>query len=361
MTAKSLLMTATALCLTAGAAVSQSDAASEPIQCGQDYTVARGDTLSLIAERAYNNSRSFQLIYNANSDVIGSNPGIIEVGARFFIPCLDGAVAPSTADASVIRTEPTVEEVVPAEEQVISIVTGTGWAPFQNEDQEQGGMLTEILNVALSKVADQDGYKIDFINDYNAHLQPLISDLHYDLSSAWFRPNCDKIDLLGADSQFRCNNLDWSDPIYEQVIGFYTRSGEAQPLTYDDMFGKTICRPKGYATFMMEEHGLVEPNITLARADNAFDCFEGLADGSYDMAILAIEAAEGNIAQLGAEDQIVRNDVLDTVATLNVVTSKNHPNGEAILAMVNEGIADIQNSGEWFEIVRRHLAEHRSR
>jgi len=314
-----------------------------------------------LAERAYDNSRNFQIIYNANIGEIGSNPGIIEVGSRLFIPCLDGDLVPSTANTDAIRTEETVEQVAPVEDRVITIVTGSDWAPFQNEEQEQGGMFTEIMNVAMSKVSEPDGYKIDFIKDYGAHLQPLISDLHYDLSFAWYRPNCDVIDVLGADSQFRCNNLEWSEPVYEQIVGFYTRAGDVQPLTYDDMFGKTICRPDGYATFMLEEHGLVAPNVTLVRPGTPKDCFVGLADGTYDMAVMAVESANGLIGELGAEDAIVRNDVLDTVSTLNVVTSKNHPNAGELIAMLDEGISEIKDSGEWFEIVRRHLAEHRSK
>ena len=44
-------------------------------------------------------------------------------------------------------------------------------------------------------------YKIDFINDWGAHLRPLISDHAYDFSLVWFRPNCDVIDRLGDDSK----------------------------------------------------------------------------------------------------------------------------------------------------------------
>ena len=344
-----------ALTVVAGAA------AAQEIPCGTEYVVQRGDTLSILAERAYDNSRQFSQIYNANIVQIGGNPGVIEVGSRLFIPCLDQALRPSTASVETIREEPAVEDVEPVEERVITIVTGSDRAPLQNEDQEQGGMFTEIMNVALGKVIDTDGYKIDFIKDYGAHLQPLIADLHYDLSFAWYRPNCDVIERLGPDSQFRCNNLNWSEPVYEQIVGFYTRADAAQPLSYADTFGTTVCRPDGFATFMLEEHGLVEPNVTLVRPSSLADCFEGLARGDYDMAVAAVDVAEGLMVELGAEEQIVRNDVLDTVSTLNVVTSKNNPAGLEMITMVNEGLAEIKDNGEWFEIVRRHLAQHRAR
>ncbi|MEM8869794.1 MAG: transporter substrate-binding domain-containing protein [Pseudomonadota bacterium] len=355
MNAKTFLATSAFLGLMSGAAAAQS------IECGTDYTVRPGDTLSNISVAAYGDRSNFQLIYNANSATIGRNPSIIEVGDRFFIPCVDAPVVPSSANAENIRTEETVELVEPVEDRVITFVTGTDWAPFQNQDQEQGGMITEVVNVAMSKVRAPEGYKIDFINDYSAHLQPLLSDLHYDISFAWFRPNCDKIELLGEGSKFRCNNLDWSEPLYEQVIGFYTRADAAKPLTHTDMFGSTVCRPAGYATFMMEEHGLVPPVITLERPTSPMDCFEGLVDGTYDMVVQAVDVADDAISKIeGARDVVYRNDVLDTVATMNAVVSKNNPNKEVYMALLNEGINELKDSGEWFEIVRRHLAEHRA-
>ncbi|MEM8786968.1 MAG: transporter substrate-binding domain-containing protein [Pseudomonadota bacterium] len=346
---------AATLALSAGAAAAQS------IQCGQPYTVQRGDTLSQIADRAYGEPQSYQLIYSANAAVIGPNPGIIEVASVFNIPCLDAPLTASTASAAVIRQEDTTERLAPAPapNQQIRFVTATDWAPFHDQNQEQGGMLTEIVNVAMSKVRGEDGYKIDFINDWSAHLQPLISDGAYDISLAWFRPNCDVIDRLGEGSQFRCNNLDWSEPLYEQIVGYYTRADAPAPVGYQDLFGRTVCRPAGYSMFMMEEHELVEPNITLAQPGTPDGCFQGLVDGSYDVVVLSADVADGAISELGATDTVIKHDALDSVATIHAVTSKNNPNGLSYIAELDDGLRQLKDSGEWFEIVRRHLAEHR--
>ena len=84
-------------------------AEAQSIQCGATYTVVRGDTLSLIAQRAYGDTGRYLDIYRANSGVIGRNPGLIEVGAVFDIPCLDAPLTPSTADSSTIREEATAK------------------------------------------------------------------------------------------------------------------------------------------------------------------------------------------------------------------------------------------------------------
>ncbi len=327
-------------------------------ECGSTYRIQSGDTLSKIAATVYNDPGSFQIIYSANSDVIGPNPGLITVGMALEIPCL-GDVTASTAAS--FRPEPTVEQLPAPDLDQIRIVQGTGWAPFSDEDQEQGGMLTEIANVAMTNAAEATPYKIDFVNDWGAHLNPLITDHAYDFSLGWFKPNCEQIARLGEDSQFRCNNFDWSEPMFEQVFGYYNRASEPALTSYADMLGKTICRPAGYATFQLEENDLKEPNIVLERPAEVNTCFEGLANGTYDAVALAVDTAEGAMVETGTAAAIRYNENLSQVLTLHAVIAKNHPQGQEMLTEFNSGLAAIKETGQWFEIVRRHLTEHRAK
>jgi polar amino acid transport system substrate-binding protein len=333
-------------------------AAQDAPQCGATYTVRGGDSLSIIAADVYNDASAFQIIYSANSEVIGANPGVIDVGMRLEIPCLGETVA---STASSIRVAPTTERLPFPNERQIRIVQGSGWAPFSDETQEQGGMLTEIANVAMTNSANSADYKIDFVNDWGAHLTPIITDHAYDLALSWFKPNCEQIDRLGEDSQFRCNNFDWSEPMFEQVFGYYTLSTSPTLTSYDQMLGMTICRPSGYATFQLEENDLQEPNVTLFRPTDPAECFTGLVDGSVDVIALAVDTAEGVMVETGTADQIVVNGDLSQVLTLHALTSKSHPRGQEILAEFNSGLIAIKDSGEWFQIVRRHLTEHRAK
>lgn len=346
--------------LTTAATVSPSPTMAQSIQCGEPYTIARGDSLSEIAQRAYRDAASFQLIYSVNSRVIGSNPSFIQEGSVLNIPCLDN-VAPSTANTSVLRDASTTEALPPPKPREIRFVVGTDWAPFTNEDQAQGGMITEVANVAMSLADGKPAYKIDFINDWGSHLQPLLSDHAYDFGLVWFRPNCDLIDKLSDDSKFRCNNLDWSQPLFEQIIGYYTRADQPRPATHRDLFGLHICRPSGYSTFMMEEVDLVAPNIEFSREDLTTGCFEGLVAGKYDAVVLAADVAEGAIAKIGAKDKVKFQDHLSQVATMHAVIAKSNPNAKQYLATLDSGITKLKESGEWFRIVTRQLAEHRAK
>ncbi|MBC1222655.1 Dyp-type peroxidase [Nostoc sp. UCD121] len=53
---------------------------------GEEYTVLPGDFLFLIAERAYRDGNRFMEIYEANRDIIGPDPTVLRPGQRIRIP-----------------------------------------------------------------------------------------------------------------------------------------------------------------------------------------------------------------------------------------------------------------------------------
>jgi nucleoid-associated protein YgaU len=52
------------------------------------HVVVKGDTLSGIAKKYYNDAGKYMKIYEANKDVIGSNPDLIKPGQELIIPKL---------------------------------------------------------------------------------------------------------------------------------------------------------------------------------------------------------------------------------------------------------------------------------
>ncbi|MFG5381080.1 LysM peptidoglycan-binding domain-containing protein [Yoonia sp. R2-816] len=347
------------LLLTSGLCVAAASASAQNIACGQDYVVESGDYLSSIARRVYGDTANYTLIYSANVDIIGGDPGAINVGDRLFIPCLDGAVQASTADASAIRQR-TIEALPgPSGDRPIRVLTATGWAPFMDEDQAQGGLLTEIINLALENADSKPEYQIDFINDDGAHLQPLITDHAYDISIGWSQPNCELFDKLEDESKFRCNNLAFSDPLYEEVLGYYSPSADPAFAEHSALHGKRICRAEAYTLAPMEEVDLVAPVIEVVRAPTAADCVNFILENKADAALIAVDVAEGRIAELGAQDRVQMHEALTFVDVLHAVIAKTHPQADEILAVVNNGLGNIKETGLWFQTVRRHMTAFR--
>ncbi|MEL7465289.1 MAG: transporter substrate-binding domain-containing protein [Pseudomonadota bacterium] len=376
-----------------GAVFASSPVEAQTLACGGTYTIQRGDTLQKVTRMAYGDGLSFNFLYRANRDVVGPNPSLIEVGMVLQVPCRDGqtagaaAPAPTTTSAStgsagsttgtgtVTGESGAASNVTQASASgggfgvsglrggdKIRMITGTDWAPFANEDQEQGGMITEIINVAAETMMQQSEFQVDFINDWGAHMEPLIADGAYDFTFPWFRPNCDAIDKLGPTSVFRCEQLAWSDPLFEQIIGYYMRADDTnKPTDHVGLFGRTVCRPSGYATFMLEENDLVEPNITLMRPGSPTDCFAMLASGEVDAVVIATMVGDDAIANIPDASNIEEQPQLSTIATMHAATSVDNPDKDAQLAVLNEGIANVRESGKWFEIVQRHLVAHARR
>ena len=92
-----------------GLATVSSAAMASSIECGTNYTVVSGDSLSVISQRAYG-SLLYQPIYNANIDVIGTNPDRIFIDQVFVIPCLsdDGSVVAAASGSQVDGATETV-------------------------------------------------------------------------------------------------------------------------------------------------------------------------------------------------------------------------------------------------------------
>lgn len=344
-----------------GTAFVAATANAQSIECGETYIVSPGDSLSLIAERAYGRGDIFTLIYTANADVIGPNPGRINVGQTLQIPCRNAEITESVADASAVGRPTTTEALPgPAINRPIRVLTGTDWAPFSDEDQEQGGLLTELTNLALAQADGSPEYQIDFINDWGAHLSPLLTDHAYDFSIGWTQPNCELLAELNDDSKFRCNNFNWTDPIYQQIVAYYSLSNVPNYSDHAQISGKTVCRPEGYSTAMLEEVGLAEPDITLVRPADPTGCLNAVLAGDADVALIATDVAEGLIGAIADPSAVKLHEDLSYVSSLRALIAKTHPQSQDLVDTFNSGLIKIKDSGVWFSTVRRHMTEHRN-
>lgn len=344
--------------LLAGSAMSlfASSASAQDISCNAEYTVVAGDFLSGIAQRAYGNLNNFTAIYDANREIIGPNPGIIRVGQRLLIPCLDGSGATAASAESAIAASSTsdTDDTAP-----ILVLSATGWRPFLDEDDPQGGLLTEIIELALVNADDPAEYDIDFINDFGAHLDPLITKRAYDVSIGHLQPACDDAAQLGAESEFLCNNFEFSDPMYEEIFGYYSAASDPEFTDHQELLGKTICRAADFTLVPLEAVGLTQPGIEIVRAPDAASCIDLLVAGDADVAMVAVEVADARIKELSAQGSVRLHDDLSYIDFFHAAVSKENPRSEAILGSINSGLANIKQSGLWFQTVRRHMIEFR--
>ncbi len=320
-----------------------------------NYTVVRGDTLSVIASAA-DVSGGFQILFNANTDILDS-PNRLEIGQVLKIPCADGSLPSGTARAVATSTAPAPTTSEPT--RALRIVTASGYAPFTDETLPGGGLLTQMVDRSMELGNPDQEYNLTFINDWGSHLETLLPTGAVDMVFPWFRPNCDRVENLSPKSAERCTLFNHSEPFYEALVGYYALAGSeyAGATTPEELMGSRLCRPEAWFTFDLEADGLMPPNTSLTTTVDQNGCWQLLLDGEVDVITLDALPAEEDYRELGLEGQIVKLEGLTSAQTLHVFVSKDNQFANDALPIINAGLEELRLSGEWFTIVREGIKE----
>lgn len=362
--ARTFIIGSTALLLCGTAALAQ--------EACTTYKVLAGDNLRYIARAAYGDADLYRVIYDANVSLIGEKADLIEIGTELVLPCdpnapaAEPAVQPTAEPAAEVVTEaaatPEPAATAPAVLPVkpIGFVTGNGYAPFADETLPGGGMMTQLVEMAVFRADPGIPYNLTFINDWQAHLDALLPSGAYDLSFPWIRPNCEAPETLSPGDQMRCNDFVFSGPFYEIVDGFFAMrdSGLGSVTKYADFEGKRICRPEGFTTGVLDGVGLTAATITLTRPVEATDCFRALAAGEVDLVSIDAEVGDSALAELGLTAQVEQNPHLMTLLSLHVVAHKSNQRAVDMIGQLDAGLIEMYESGEWYEIVSTALARN---
>jgi polar amino acid transport system substrate-binding protein len=332
--------------------------------CGGEYRVKSGDSLSLIADSMYKDVGHWTTIHSANFDKIGPNPNSIRVGMKLRLSCINGlptglkggvpiveAKAAAAAPAAPIKQVPGNA----ATRQKINILTGSDFAPFTDENLPNGGILADVVQHAMEAAAPEQGFAVHWVNDWGAHHEPLLSNALLDIGFPWFKPDCE------ADpTTYRCANLDFSDSMFEVLMLLFVSKDRAFGFAKDeDIYGKNLCRPEGYSTFMFDHKGrnwLMDGKITLTRAPSPGDCLEMLVDGEVDGVVLNEFTGREKISELGFKDKVqVALGQPISIDGNHMVVHKSHPNGAELLEVFEEGLKTIKENGTYQRIIDEHM------
>jgi len=326
------------------------------------YTVVEGDTLGSISNTAYG-TFDYQQIFNANREVISASPNALAPGTTLILPCLDGSLRPdqelnSITERETQRFEETVAdtgEYLPT----IRLVAGDGWFPFTDTRLKDGGILTRLGLVAFTRGGNNRETRLDWVDDWGSHLDVLLPTQAFDLSIGWDGIDCTKMDLLSDDMVRRCTEVRLSDPVYEVVYGLYAlpENAYAEVRSFGELAGSRLCRPDGWATADLEVEGLSPPAVTYVQPLNADECVEALINGEADVMSIEVESAVDSIERGGFVDQVVQNPYLIKIASLHFATHVTNRRGQEYLEMLNRGLAEMRETGEWYDIVASTLAE----
>lgn len=354
--------------------VSSQTVNAENLACEKPYKVVKGDSLSVIAQRAYGSAGKYSMIYYANLDLLPKGPSSLEVNQELRIPCLYDPTAATTAtektpdpatasssstEATAITTTTTATAptetpaVSPPAKVELQLLTAGDYQPFTDQSLPNGGLITELVETALKN--QKISYKLTWINDWSAHLDPLLKEKKYDMGFPWLNPGCPNVE------HFRCQFL-FSTPIFQMLEVLFTRNDA--PLKFEkdeDMLGHTLCRPSGYFTHDLERPGrewLKKNLIKLEQPQSVKECFEMLMAGKVDAVAMNDFTGRETVAKLGLQDKVAPLARELSVEGLHVLVHKTHPRATILLNGLNNGLKAIQDSGEYDAVMDKHLTNH---
>jgi ABC-type amino acid transport substrate-binding protein len=326
------------------------------------YTVKDGDTLGTIAQAAYG-SYDYQMIFNANREALAANPNALPAGLQLILPCEDGRLTPDAEVGTIIAEQTEAQEARPRSniyEPPLNFVTSNDWAPFTGEDLLGGGMFVRIGVTAMQRGGNDRGHEVAYVDDWMSHVDVLLPSGAFDMSIAWEGPDCSKLDILDEFSVRMCTEFEYSLPIYETAYTFSALNDNkyANARSFEDLAGARICRPEAWSISELITRGLAEGVVTYLRPTDPMDCANAVMNGEADVYSIESETATANFEEIGATDKVTVNPALATFVTYHFITSKTNPRGRVYIAMLNRGITEMRESGEWYDIIATSLADY---
>lgn len=326
------------------------------------YVVQEGDTIGNIAIKAYG-TLDYQTVFNANRDRIGNDIAGLQPGTELVLPCLDGrltidAAVPDVADAAPIASEG-AGSVDTSYKPKVKFVTGGDWYPFTDEGLTGGGFLLRIVETAMHRGGNDRGYTITWVDDWDSHMVTLLPLRAADLSIAWYAPDCTKTESMSDLTREFCDEFVFSKSLYDAVFGFFTRadSSFAGAESMADYKGARICRPEGYSMHDLDEAGLIEPAVTISIPPTISDCAEGVMQGTYDVMSVESQAMVSVVKELGLGDEFVESPFVTSIQAISAMGAKSNPRAAEYVAMLDAGLNEMRESGEWYDIVASSLNE----
>lgn len=344
--------------------------------CGAEYTIKEGETLGQIAARVYGDPSQWTVIFYSNQDRLGSNTSLLVPGLSIRLPCIGRRSAPAQAAPPPTVTQQQSPSTPSASSEGhflissmvhrIEFLTADGYPPYTGRALEHGGMITNLLSSAMNLVKQdakgQLDYGISWVNDWAAHLNPLLLTRAFDVGFPWDKPDCQNTAELPVSARFRCERFFFSNPIYEVVTVLYVRNdSRIKSLSTEEIDGTTICRPVGYSVYELDHHGrnwLKDKKIALIRPQTVEECFRLVANGTADGVAVAELVGQSTSRALGLEKQLRSLEPPVALTTLHVVVSKTHPHARTLLYYINTAMGKLRQSGEYDRIIERHLSRY---
>ncbi len=245
----------------------------------------------------------------------------------------------------------TAGDVSPAKAADETTLSVAAIGEVSREANEDGFMLAAIMDAALRKEISDDRFSVSTGNGTTSPRDAL-TQTDADLSFPWYKPNCDGNAFLTSYTTTLCTDFQWSDSIYEVVVGYFTAKDYDRPLRrHVDVYGTTLCVSGVVFPQMLHEVGISDLNTRVLVRRTPAACIQAVNANEADVTLLPISRASVEVERLDLVDEIVPNLTLDRVLSLHAIAPRTSETAAQDLELLNSGIRKIRKNGEWFEII----------
>ena len=220
----------------------------------------------------------------------------------------------------------------------VRLVTGNDYAPFTDEKLPGGGWATAVVRAAFKAA----GYETDF--SWKPWKRGYIESQNGQFIGTFpYIPTAERqVDFLYSDAFFT-----------ETYVALSNTSESGNFLYYEDMKGKTICRPIGYAIADKFEQFKKAGEIQLFQPSDMTACMKTIGTLKEYVVILNRLQSVEQLKKVGSmRDQIKVHALKEKGFTLHFIVSKNIADGPLWIKRFNKGLKLIKKSGLYDQLNR---------
>jgi uncharacterized protein len=299
------------------------------------------------------------------ADIAAQNPGWVRFPAVLPNKILTPAQLADLAavERPAVALPAAAGPVEPATQAIRHLkVLAADRAPLADRHLPDGGLTAALLNASLRMAGKRDAGPTEIDMNWTSTLpmmELLQNESTVDLSLPWETVDCERPNDLAHASAMLCDDVLYSDPLLQIVIGLFALSDSSFDFDSDDsIFGRTICVPSDRDASLLNADGrkwLSESRIVVARRPTLLDCIVLAQQHEVDAFVASDLEGRYVLGQLGLQQffkMMVRP--LGTRG-VHVIVPKDRPQAEDLVNTVNVGLKQLKETDAYGSIVRQHL------
>ncbi len=156
-----------------------------------------------------------------------------------------------------------------------------------------------------------------------------------------------------------CDDVLYSDPVLQLVIGLFALSDSGFEFNTDDsIFGKTICVPLDRDVSVLNGDGrrwLSDRRISVIRRPTLLDCISLAQQREADAFVASDLEGRYALGQLGLSQLFKMMERPLGTRGVHVIVPKDHLQADELVNAVNQGLKHLKQSDAYSTIIRQHV------